>query len=85
VVTVEADLDGGERRLAAGELWCPSCGGGLGAGEAAAGCAAGTVGGAVSAPVAVHRVWGDACVVAGDRVAAPCRYGGGGHDVGRES
>jgi hypothetical protein len=27
VVTVEADLDGVERRLAAGELWCPSCGG----------------------------------------------------------
>jgi len=25
VVTVEADLDGVERRLAAGELWCPSC------------------------------------------------------------
>jgi Domain of unknown function (DUF6431) len=29
VVTVEADLDGVERRLAAGELWCPSCGGQL--------------------------------------------------------
>jgi hypothetical protein len=27
VVTVEADLDGVERRLAAGELWCPSCNG----------------------------------------------------------
>ena len=27
MVTVEADLDGVERRLAAGELWCPSCGG----------------------------------------------------------
>jgi hypothetical protein len=27
VVTVEADLDGVERRLAAGELSCPSCGG----------------------------------------------------------
>ncbi|BBX96379.1 hypothetical protein MLAC_16730 [Mycobacterium lacus] len=26
VVTVEADLDGVERRLAAGELWCPTCG-----------------------------------------------------------
>ena len=26
MVTVEADLDGVERRLAAGELWCPSCG-----------------------------------------------------------
>ena len=25
MVTVEADLDGVERRLAAGELWCPSC------------------------------------------------------------
>jgi type II secretory pathway predicted ATPase ExeA len=25
VVTVEADLDGVERRLTAGELWCPSC------------------------------------------------------------
>jgi hypothetical protein len=27
VVTVEADVDGVECRLAAGELWCPSCGG----------------------------------------------------------
>ena len=27
MVTVEADVDRVERRLAAGELWCPSCGG----------------------------------------------------------
>ena len=53
------------------------CAGGLGAGEAAAGARPGRAGAAVSAPVAVHRVRGDACVVAGERVAAPCRYGGG--------
>ena len=27
MVTVEGDVDAVERRLAAGELWCPSCGG----------------------------------------------------------
>src|SRR6478672_5107892 len=32
----------------------------------------------VSAPVAVYRLRGDTCVVAaGERAAAPCRYGGG--------
>ena len=59
MVTVEADLDGVERRLAAGELWCPSCsnrcwrgGGGRGRGRSAAGRA----GAVVSAPVVVHRL-----------------------------
>ena len=32
MVTVEADLDGVEARLAAGELWCPSCSSGVLAG-----------------------------------------------------
>jgi hypothetical protein len=68
VVTVGADLDRVEGRLAAGEfvvlvVWRRAEG--LGAGEVAAGAG-------VSAPVAVHRLGGDACVVAGDRAAAPC-------------
>ena len=62
------------------------CAGGLGAGEVAAGARPGWAGGAVSAPVAVHRLRGDACVVAGERAAAPCRYGGGDRvGVGGES
>ena len=53
------------------------CAGGVGASEVAAGARPGWTGAAVSAPVAVYRLRGDACVVAGERAAAPCRYGGG--------
>ena len=42
------------------------CAGGLGMGSAAAVARPARADGAVSASVAVHRVWGDACVVAGD-------------------
>jgi len=59
---------------------------GLGAGEVAAGARPGWTGAAVSAPVAVHRLRGDACVVAGERATAPRRYGGGDRvSVGCES
>ena len=69
MVTVEADVDRVERRLAAGELWCPSCGGVLaGWGRARSRQVRGADGPvrAVSAPVAVYWLRGDARVVAGD-------------------
>ncbi len=56
-------------------MW--GCAGGLGAGSTAAVARPGWAGGAVSAPVAVHRVRGDACVVAGECVATPRRHCGG--------
>ncbi|AAK47198.1 hypothetical protein MT2878 [Mycobacterium tuberculosis CDC1551] len=67
------------------------CAGGLGPGSVAAVTRPGWSGGVVPASVAVHRVRGDACVVAGERVAAPRRHGGGdrvgaggeGHQPGR--
>jgi hypothetical protein len=64
VVTVEADLDGVERRLVAGELWCPSSGGVLaGWGWARSRQMRGPDGPVQLCPrlVAVHRLWGDAC------------------------
>jgi hypothetical protein len=75
VVTVEADVDAVERRLAAGELSCPACSSVLARwGRARPRQLRGRdgLGAVVSSPVAMHRLRGDACVVARERVAAPC-------------
>jgi hypothetical protein len=77
VVTVEADLDRVEGKPGGGRVVVPGMrrgADGLGVGQAAAGARLGWAGAAVPAPVAVHRLSGDARIVAGDRVAASGRH-----------